>query len=104
MKPRLKKRVAAYMVIDHMNRGEPTTAEDLLVELGMHRNPARYHLRELWALNLVHICEWDRQYQQWVPVYKWGNLPDKERPAAYTNAETRRRYMDKRRGPQAVHA
>lgn len=91
------KRNRAYEVIEYMQRSGAVMAEDLMHDLGIQRNCAGRHLRELWTLELIHICNWDRQYQQWVPVYRWGNRPDKERPEAYTNAETRRRYMDKRR-------
>lgn len=101
---RIAKRNQAYAVIDLLKLGEPVMAEDLIHELGIRRNAAGRHLRELWTLELVYICAWDRQYQQWVPVYRWGSRPDVERPEAYSNAETRRRYADKRRAERAAHS
>ena len=91
------KRNQAYHAIDIMKRGEPVMHEDLMHELGIRRNAAARHLRELHMLDLVYICSWDRVYQQWVPVYRWGSRPDVEKPAALTNAQIKRRGKERRR-------
>lgn len=84
-----------YQVIAHLQNREPYTYEDLAHEMGVHPKTAYRHLRELWSLDLVYICDWDRQYHQWVPVYKWGNRPDAEKPEAYTAAQKTARYRER---------
>jgi len=86
-----------YKVIDHIKDREAYTYEDLAYELKMHPKTAYRHLRELWSLDLVYICGWDRVYQQWVPAYRWGNKPDVEKPAAYTPTEKSRRARERKR-------
>lgn len=92
-----RKRNQAYHVIEILKRREPVMHEDLMHELGIRRNAASRHLRELHALDLIYISSWDRVYQQWVPVYRWGTRSDMEKPVAYTNAEMKRRQKQKAR-------
>lgn len=86
-----------YRVINHVQNREAYTADDLAHELGMHQRTAQRHLRELWSLDLMYICSWDRNYKQPVPVYRWGNKPDVEKPRALTSVETSARYREKQR-------
>lgn len=91
-----------YKVINHLQNKEPVTKHDLAHELSMTHRTAQRHLKELWALDLVHICGWDREYQQHIPVYRWGNRPDVEKPRPYTNAETTRRYRERLKNDRAT--
>lgn len=85
-----------YRVIDHIKDREAYTCSDLALELGMHVRTAQRHLKELYMLDLVYICGWDKEYQQVVPVYRWGNKPDVARPTALTGAEMSRRYRERK--------
>ena len=74
-------RYEVYRVIDTLkSHRDAYTNYDLHEELGMHPKTAYRHLRELWALELIYICGWDREHNQPIPAYRWGNKPDVERP------------------------
>jgi len=70
-----------YRVIDTLKSNRDAyTKYDLHEELGMHPTTAYRHLKELWTLELIYICGWDREKRQPIPAYRWGNKPDVERP------------------------
>lgn len=80
MKP---KRFEGYRILwTLMSTREPFTIHEMANEVGVNPNCAYRHLKELLAMEFIHICNWDRTYRHWMPVYKWGNKPDKPRPAA----------------------
>jgi len=81
-----------YKVIAHLQNKEAYTSDDLAFELGIAQRTAQRHLKELWVLDLVHICGWDRNYQSHVPVYQWGKKPDVARPKPLTPSEIGKRY------------
>ena len=85
-----------YRVIAHLQDREAYTSNDLAYELKIDKRTAQRHLKELWALDLVHICGWDREYQQPIAVYRWGNRPDVEKPSPITRAESAKRYRERR--------
>jgi hypothetical protein len=85
-----------YRVIEHVQNREAYTPEDLAFELGMSRKIAQRHLKNLWTLDLMYICAWERQEGHIVPVYRWGNKPDVERLHVRTRAELTRRYRQKK--------
>lgn len=84
-----------YRVIDLLQSKEPYDKYDLAFELELNPKTASRHLKELWALDLLYICGWEKEYHNFHPVYRWGNKPDVERPAALTNAETSKRYRER---------
>lgn len=97
-----------YRVLAHLQNGEPVTCRDLAEELDMNLKTAQRHLRELWALDLVYISGWDREYHQPIPVYMWAmsSAPknDVPRPQAMTPAEAaKRRRHRKRLAERATH-
>jgi DNA-binding IclR family transcriptional regulator len=85
-----------YRVIDHLQNREAYTCADLASELNMHVRTAQRHLKELYMLDLVYICGWDKEYQQTVPVYKWGNKADVPRPTALTWAQRAKRNRERK--------
>jgi len=84
-----------YKVIAHLQNREAYDKYDLAFELNMHPKTASRHLKELWVLDLLHICSWEKEHQSFHPVYRWGNKPDVERPAASTGAERSKRYRER---------
>lgn len=89
MKP---KRFEGYRILwTLMSTKEPFTIHEMANEIGVAPNCAYRHLKELWTMEFIHICAWERNYHHWMPVYKWGNKEDKPRPAPLTNAEKRAR-------------
>jgi len=74
-----------YRVMAHLQNREAYDKYDLASELKMHPRTAARHLKELWALDIIYICDWEKEHQSFHPVYRWGNRPDVERPAAETN-------------------
>lgn len=79
MKP---KRFMGYRVLWLlMSTKEPWTIHEVAHELGVATNCAYRHLKELWSLDFIHICNWDRTYRHLMPVYRWGKNVDKEKPA-----------------------
>lgn len=94
----MERKFQVYKVIDVlMQNKEPYDKYDLAHELNIEPKTAYRHLKELWMLDLVYICAWERKYHQPHPVYRWGNKPDVERPAALTEAETSKRYRERKR-------
>lgn len=76
------------------------TAMDLADELGLHLKTAARHMRELWALDLIYISDWDRNYQQPVPVMSWrtsGRQEDKPRPTPCSPAALAKRYRKRKK-------
>jgi hypothetical protein len=96
MKARRLRKNHAYNVIDYLKSNEYASAEDISHEFQLHYKIAERHLKECWALDLVYIRTWDRKYHHWVPVYKWGNKPDAEKPRPLTKQEVEERYKPKR--------
>lgn len=74
-----------------MSTRERWTIHEVAHEIGCAPNCAYRHLRELWSMEFIHIAAWDRTYHHWMPVYQWGNRPDKERPAPLTQRQIRQR-------------
>ena len=74
-----------------MSDKSPYTIHEVAHEVGCNPHCAYRHLKELWSMEFIHICAWDRNYQHWMPVYKWGNKPDKPRPEPLTSKEVRAR-------------
>ncbi len=85
-----------YRVIEHVQNRDPFTPEDLAFELGMSRKIAQRHLKNLWTLDLMYICAWERQGKHIVPVYRWGNKPDVERLHVLSRTELTRRYRERK--------
>jgi len=100
-KPKIKQHAVAYMVICKLMTREAYDAKDLAHELGFNIITINKHLRELYLLDLIYICGWDRSKHESgeahrpVPVYRWGNKPDAERPERMDNAEVKRRHREK---------
>lgn len=86
-----------YKFIYQIQYHGPYTAEDLAHDLGVNRRTAVRHLRELWSLDLIHICNWDRAYHWPIPVFAWGNRHDKPRPMAKPPDERGRRYRERQK-------
>lgn len=80
---------------------EPYDVKDLAHELGYSVITMNKHLRELYSLDLIYICDWDRSEHEPnephhpVPVYRWGNKPDAERPERMPNNEVKKRYQER---------
>lgn len=90
--PTKAKRFLGYRVLWLlMSTKERWTIHEVAHEIGCAPNCAYRHLRELWSMEFIHIATWDRTYHHWMPVYQWGNKPDKPRPEPLTAAEVRRR-------------
>jgi DNA-binding IclR family transcriptional regulator len=89
-----------YRVVDLLQNKEAYTASDLAHELGVHVRTAQRHLKELYVLDLVYICGWDKEYHQTVPVYKWGNKDDEPRPTALTKAQIAARHRERKKRAQ----
>ncbi len=81
-----------YRIIDKLQDREAYTKYDIAHELGIHHKTAQSHLRQLWTLELIYICGWDRESTMFIPAYRWGNKPDVERPKARTGAQKAREY------------
>lgn len=100
-KPKIKQHAVAYMVICKLMTREAYDAKDLAHELGFNVITINKHLRELYLLDLIHICGWDRSdhepntAHQPVPVYRWGNKPDVERPERMPSVEVKRRHRER---------
>lgn len=87
-----KLKYQVYRFIDHLMKGEPVTAPDLAEEMGCDRKTAQRHLSELWSLDLLYICAWDREHHHPIPVYLWGpKKSDAPRPRPMTPAEAKAR-------------
>ena len=70
----------SYRIIDQLKTSRDAhTKYDIHHELGLHPDTAQRHLRELWTLDLVYICGWDKVNHQSIPAYRGGNKPDVER-------------------------
>lgn len=95
------KKYQVYNIIYKIKYSEDGyTAEDLAEELGIHLKTAARHLRELWALDLIYISDWDRNYQQPVPVMSWrvsGRQADRPRPVPSTGAEQAKKYRKRKK-------
>jgi len=80
---------------------EAYDAKDLAEELGFNIITINKHLRELYLLDLIYICGWDRSKHEFgkshhpTPVYRWGKKPDVKRPERMNNAEVKRRHHEK---------
>jgi hypothetical protein len=100
-KAKIKQHAVAYLVICKLMTREAYDAKDLAHELGLNVITINKHLRELYLLDLIYICGWDRSKHesgdahQPVPVYRWGNKPDVERPERMERAEVNRRYRER---------
>lgn len=82
-----------------MSTKEKYTIHEVANEVGCNANCAYRHLKELWSMEFIHICDWERNYHHWMPLYRWGDKEDKPRPAPLT---TRQVYERKRlRDPTA---
>lgn len=93
----MEQKYQVYRVIAHLQNREAYDKYDLAFELEMHPKTAMRHLKELWMLDLLYICGWEKEYQSFHPVYRWGNKPDVERPEALSGAERSKRYRDRKR-------
>lgn len=87
-----------------MMQGDAVMREDIQHDLGITRDRARWNLRELYALDLIYICGWDKARNQWAPVYKWGNKPDVEKPAPLTRSQVNRRWRERIASRQKAQA
>jgi hypothetical protein len=79
-----------------MSTKEPYTVHEVANELEVSPVTAYNHLRELWSMEFVHICAWDRTYRHWMPVYKWGEGNDKPKPKPLTTVQISRRKLAKK--------
>ena len=89
------RRYQIYRLLGEVKDHGPTTAFDLAEETGVHEKTVRRHLREAWMLDILHICEWDRNHHMPVPVFGWGKGRDKPQPARLTNYEKKKRWLQK---------
>lgn len=95
MKTGKAKRFQGYRILWLlMSSREPWTIHEVAHEIDCAPNCAYRHLRELWSLEFIHICNWDRTYRHWMPVYKWGKGEDAPRPQRLTHAQVRQRAKD----------
>jgi hypothetical protein len=88
----MSKTFDGYRIIDKLKDREAYTKYDIAHELNLHHKTAQIHLRELWTLELIYICGWDREGTVPIPAYRWGNKPDVERPEPRTDAEKSKQY------------
>lgn len=93
-----------YRVLDLLQNREAYTATDLAHELGVHVRTAQRHLKELYMLDLMYICGWDKEYHQTVPVYKWGNKEDAPRPTALTKVQIAARYRERKKRAKQIQS
>lgn len=93
----MEQKYQTYQVIALLQNREAYDKYDLAFELELHPKTAMRHLKELWALDLLYICAWEKEHHSFHPVYRWGNKPDVERPAAITSAEASKRYRERKR-------
>jgi hypothetical protein len=93
----MEQKYQVYRVIAHLQNREAYDKYDLAFELEMHPKSASRHLKELWMLDLLYICGWEKEHQSFHPVYRWGNKPDVERPEAVSGAERSRRYRERKK-------
>lgn len=72
----------------------PLTLEDLAEYSGFHKLTVGHIVRALRARALVHVAEWDADARgrHNVPVWAWGDKPDKKRPP-----KAPRRYPNRRK-------
>ena len=79
-----------------METKEKFTIHEVANEVGCNAHCAYRHLKELWSMEFIYICAWERNYNHWMPVYRWGNRDDEPRPAPLTNKQVkaRRRALD----------
>jgi len=98
---KIKQHAIAYLIIDKFMSREAYDAKDLSHELGFNVITINKHLRELYLLDLIYICNWDRsnhekqEAHQPTPVYRWGNKPDVKRPEPENKSEISRRYRER---------
>ena len=81
---------------DASRRGEPMLPEDVAAAVPCTQRAAENHLREMWAFDLVHIVGWDRNWNAWVPLYRWGRGANAPRPKKMSPAEKTRRWRERR--------
>jgi predicted transcriptional regulator len=100
-KAKIKQHAVAYLIICKLTTREAYDATDLAYELDLSEITINKHLRELYSLDLIYICGWDRSRHESnashhpVPVYRWGNKPDVKRPEPEDKAEINRRYRER---------
>lgn len=87
-----------YKVIDLVKNKEPFTPEDVANELNITTKVASLHLKNLWMLDLMHICDWERRGKHILPVYRWGERPDVPRPPPLTSSQINKRYRARKKG------
>lgn len=77
---------------------DPMPAHELADEIGVAKITAYRILRALKSQSVVHICEWerDRLGRAQVPVFKFGEGRNKQRPKM-TAAERQKACRDRRK-------
>jgi hypothetical protein len=91
-----------YRVIELVMNKEAFTSEDLANDLGIGKKVAQLHLKNLWMLDLMYISGWEREGTHNIPIYRWGNKPDVEKPQPEDRSVTDRRYRQKIKQQEAV--
>lgn len=98
-----QRKIQCYKFIAKMQEGETQTAHELAHELNTDLRTAARHLKEMWTLELIYICGWDREHHTAIPVYRWGSRPDVERPPTRTRNEIAALYRARKREANAAH-
>jgi len=94
-KPRRTRRYQVYKILGELKDNGPYTIEELSEVTGIHQKTVTRHVREVWALDIIYICEWCRNYRMPVPVFKWGRGIDRPQPDPYTDAEKAKRQRER---------
>lgn len=94
---KIRNQAVVIRILDKLLTKEPYSADDMAYELAIAYKTAKKYLKELWILDIVYICSWDRKYNYSVPVYKWGTGEDKEKPESYSKLEIAKRHRLKYR-------
>jgi len=98
----MSRKYECYEIINKLKDREAYTKYDIAHELGIHQKTAQVHLRQLWTLELIYICGWDREATSFIPAYRWGNKPDVERPEARSPSQRSKDYRARLSQQKAV--
>ena len=68
---------------------EGASINELAEKTGLGRKSVERHTGMMYRRKLIHVSEWraDSRGRWVIRVYKWGNRPDKKKPAPKTQAQ-----------------
>lgn len=103
MKFTSKPSLARIERIQQVLRGRAMTYAEVAAEIHMADTSTLIYINHLRSIYCIYIEDWRRQNRYYVPLFRWGDEPDAEKPPNMTSTERARVLQEKLKADPVEH-